>query len=383
MKRLTTLGIATFMLVLGATPAARASGVPRYLSVQGVLRDNLGDPVTSARNFTFRIYNVSSGGSALWTEVQALTPDEGRYSFLLGTNTALDLPFDQDYWLGIEIDSDGEMNPRYRIASSAYAFTAETLCGIPVLPTPMADFLLPLDGLAKFPVSVIDTGAGANQIVQLDGDGKLPGVDGSNLANVSAANSDTVDLIHASATRLPDHLLALGAGGTFPNDALNIGEGAEQIVKLDANAKLPPVDGSQLTNVAGIVPIGGVLPWLKSVAGTPALPANFVECNGQTLSDAASPYNGQAIPNLNGGNYFLRGAGASGGTGGSTQHHHQWLHDPGGAGGYMMLNSGASHHQTWLSDGTTLADMVTMDCYTNKASSLPPYYGVVWIMRVK
>ncbi len=47
------------------------------------------------------------------------------------------------------------------------------------------------------------------------------------------------------------------------------------------------------------VPVGTILAWHKSFTGTPALPVGYVECNGQVLSDTASPYNGQTIPNLN------------------------------------------------------------------------------------
>lgn len=76
----------------------------------------------------------------------------------------------------------------------------------------------------------------------------------------------------------------------------------------------------------GINPIGAVVAWLKSYTNTPTLAAQgrteYIECNGQTLSDAASVYNGQVIPDINGNlsevNRFLRGKTVSGGTGGST-----------------------------------------------------------------
>jgi hypothetical protein len=45
---------------------------------------------------------------------------------------------------------------------------------------------------------------------------------------------------------------------------------------------------------------------------TPALPADFLPCSGQMVSDAASPYNGQTLPNLNGEQRFLRGSTTSG-----------------------------------------------------------------------
>lgn len=44
------------------------------------------------------------------------------------------------------------------------------------------------------------------------------------------------------------------------------------------------------------VPIGGIIEWDDSVA---SLPVAFVECNGATVSDPLSPYNGVAVPNLN------------------------------------------------------------------------------------
>lgn len=63
---------------------------------------------------------------------------------------------------------------------------------------------------------------------------------------------------------------------------------------------------------AGLVPVGAIVAWHKAFANTPALPSQFVECNGQTLSDAGSVYNGQVIPDLNGGGRFLRGNATSG-----------------------------------------------------------------------
>jgi hypothetical protein len=60
------------------------------------------------------------------------------------------------------------------------------------------------------------------------------------------------------------------------------------------------------------MPIGAVIAWHKSLSGVPALTSKWVECNGQTLSDAGSPLNGQVIPNLNSTGYFLRGSTTSG-----------------------------------------------------------------------
>lgn len=108
-----------------------------------------------------------------------------------------------------------------------------------------------------------------------------------------------------------------------------------------------------------LCPIGAIFPWLKSFTNTPALPSTFIECNGQVINDAASVYNGQNAPNLNGNNYFLMGNATSGVTGGSSQHRHSV-----GAGGDAILNA-------------------TFNNYTDYQNHLPPYYSVVWVMRIK
>jgi hypothetical protein len=121
----------------------------------------------------------------------------------------------------------------------------------------------------------------------------------------------------------------------------------------------------------GIVPVGGVTPWLKDLTNTPALPDGFVECNGQVLSDEDSVYDGVTLPNLNGyggqPQRFLRGALTSGGTGGSDTHVHGLaVVDRAFYQGYL--------YYTVLKYGTDT---------TNSASNLPRYYETVMVMRIK
>ena len=69
--------------------------------------------------------------------------------------------------------------------------------------------------------------------------------------------------------------------------------------------------------IQSLVPIGAVIPWFKDTPGVPALAANFVECNGQVLADAASLLNGATMPDINTGMArFIRGSLNSGATGG-------------------------------------------------------------------
>ena len=130
--------------------------------------------------------------------------------------------------------------------------------------------------------------------------------------------------------------------------------------------------------VAGIsVPIGGLAAWLKNFPNTPALGAQFVECNGQVLNDVASPYHGTAIPNLNGvsggAQRFLRGASVSGGTGGADEHSHT-----------MQAIDTDHGNITSVSNSSGDVSVVVPGSYsTEPAPSLPSYYEVVWVMRIK
>lgn len=121
----------------------------------------------------------------------------------------------------------------------------------------------------------------------------------------------------------------------------------------------------------GLVPIGGVIHWLKSFTGVPSLPAGFVECNGQVLSDVASPLNGQTIPNLNasggGTQRFLRGSTTSGTTGGSETHTH------------TISVTTLSVDATVL-NSNAISSVVTPSGAT---STLPSYYETVIVIRTK
>jgi len=135
----------------------------------------------------------------------------------------------------------------------------------------------------------------------------------------------------------------------------------------------------------GMVPIGGIIAWMKSISGVPALPGEFVECNGGTVSDAASPINGQTIPTLNSGtNRMLRGNTTSGSTGGADTH---TLSIP-----EMPAHTHTSREPSDRTNSSTGGNTPYDGYDTNATSStggggahnnLPGYTEVVWIMRIK
>ena len=138
MKRLTLiicLVVAASFLVVVYLNAA----VPHLIRFQGKVTDTQGAPLNGSYNITFRVYDAASGGTLLWSETQSAIPvNNGVFTVLLGNVTSLDLPFDIQYWLSIEVNNDGEMAPRQQIASVGYAIRAETadsISNVAILPT--------------------------------------------------------------------------------------------------------------------------------------------------------------------------------------------------------------------------------------------------------
>jgi microcystin-dependent protein len=139
MYRLRLFSILTVLFILFSFPLFSYGGaIPQLLNYQGTLTDTSGNPVPDGQyGVVFGIYDVSTGGNALWTETwdnttMPITTINGNFSVLLGKHTPLPASFFADHpstYLGIKIGSDSEMIPRQQISSVAYAFTAGT--GVP------------------------------------------------------------------------------------------------------------------------------------------------------------------------------------------------------------------------------------------------------------
>jgi hypothetical protein len=106
-----------------STANVHAQGVK--LSIQGILKKANGNAVSDGTYaMTFKLYNVLEAGSALWTEVQPnVTISSGLYSAVLGSVTSLNLPFNEDYYLGITIANTPEMGPRQQITTAPYTLS--------------------------------------------------------------------------------------------------------------------------------------------------------------------------------------------------------------------------------------------------------------------
>ncbi len=133
--RTTTVFAAAAALAAVAFAAAPASAqAPNELNFQGKLTDASGNPITAATGITFRIFNVATGGTALWTEARtggnAVTPNaNGVYSVRLGSITAFPgtLTFGGTYFLELQVGADAPMTPRYQMTSAPYSLRSARL----------------------------------------------------------------------------------------------------------------------------------------------------------------------------------------------------------------------------------------------------------------
>lgn len=148
----------------------------------------------------------------------------------------------------------------------------------------------------------------------------------------------------------------------------------------------------------GIVPIGAILPWHKSLAGTPALPVGWVECNGQKLDDPQSPLHGQVIPNLNGPALFIRGGATSGVFQQDQMQSHKHLdaghlhgsHDTNGTHTPKDIDDTSNEYGFQIFANTDIGYAILGDPSQSTAGparhgseTRPVNISMVWIMRVK
>lgn len=155
-------------------------------------------------------------------------------------------------------------------------------------------------------------------------------------------------------------------------------------------------------NYQPVPPIGSIIAWHKDFSNTPSLPYGWVECNGQTLNDPASPYHNQVIPNLNGdpngadspglsekAGMFLRGGTSSGIGQNDAFQGHKHSVDPDGAlkyeyqySSYNIETGGNYGVVANIAVGNPISDGTNGTPRTANETR-PKNMSVVWIMRVK
>ena len=174
MKKLTLILAFLLLWTVVCGPSTAQADIPHLISYQGRLTDTSGNAVLNGSyNIKFSIYSSEAGGAPLWFNTRSVTVEDGIFDVLLGEAKTLDLPFDAQYYLGIQVGTEQEMTPRQKLASVGYAYMAEkaeqadnatsatestnadTVDGIHASTTPEAGKLIALDDSAKLPLSAL------------------------------------------------------------------------------------------------------------------------------------------------------------------------------------------------------------------------------------
>ncbi len=100
------------------------SAIPHQINYQGKITDETGVALNGYYNMDFSIYDAETGGTLQWTESHTSVPvSKGLFNVILGSSTPINLSFDTNYWLEIQVNGD-VLTPRIPLSSSAYAFRA-------------------------------------------------------------------------------------------------------------------------------------------------------------------------------------------------------------------------------------------------------------------
>jgi hypothetical protein len=120
-----------------AGPAAaplQQSSSTSTISYQGRLADSGGTPITAKQNMEFRLYDVPTGGTPLWTEMwtggNAVDVSDGLFNVMLGSiATGLEAAIEgyDELYLGITVGTDSEMDPRVQLGSVPFSMQALTV----------------------------------------------------------------------------------------------------------------------------------------------------------------------------------------------------------------------------------------------------------------
>lgn len=280
----------TLSLLLGASLAiAQGVAVPMLLSYQGRATDAagvlIGNTAAVNRTITFKIYNLSTGGSAVYAEAQTATISGGEFSVLIGngvglagspgpsapatTLTNLSKVINEttgNIYLGVTVDdgtsaADTEISPRQQLVSGAYSLRAKTA-----------------ESVVNGSITAAMIGAGQVQTNQIVANAinseKI--IDGAVATSDLAGTSVTSDKLAGNSVTS-----AKIADGTIAT--VDIASGAITSAKLDAGSiGLWIPTGTGVYRSSGNVGIG---------TSAPAFPLSFSDADGDKISLAGASGN--------------------------------------------------------------------------------------------
>ena len=197
MNRLTVLLVNFFLL----SSVLFSQGIPELLNYQGVLKDASGNIVPDGNyDLTFNIYDVESGGTAIWSEVNTVNVIDGIVSLKLGTFSSLPpTMFNKALWIGITVGTGSELTPRVFLSTVPYSFYTMNVLDGSITASKIAngEVVKSLNGL-KDNVNIV---AGSNVTITPSGNditisstGGGSGIGGSGTAGYSSLSNNPTTL---------------------------------------------------------------------------------------------------------------------------------------------------------------------------------------------
>ncbi len=436
------------VLVMILIPSQSNADVPMLINYRGYV--DVSDPViglpTGALtvDMAFSLFDTIqiAGVTPLWTETQTVQLLDGNFAVILGSVSplSLDLFASSQRYLSVSIGAVEVVSPQL-ILSVPYAMQAGNVYSDPAgkvgigTTNPATDLDVQGTLAVSSKLGVGTTSPSAD--LQVEGNAKVDG----NLTVMHSQNALKV----WSSYQIPAHIQGSNAciviiqGATGAERGLEFRDstnatrwkvGLDDIQPIQNDFSIRQVDdatpelivttsGNVGIGVAtpevklavdgaisgfGIVPIGSIIPWHKSIPGVPPLPDGWVECNGQVLEATGSPLHGQVIPDLNASGRFLRGATESGilqddmmqnHTHPDAGHYHSFNLSnngyPDGGGDRTPENYWMEWYRgnnIWKNTNTTYANLQGPSEWGGNSPRVgnetrPVNMSVVWIMRVK
>lgn len=121
MRKLFLIGL--LACAFAGNPNSADAKAPNLLSYQGSIKATSGVAINQNMNVTYRIYNQENGGTAVWSETNAVEIKNGFFNTYLGTKSELNINFSEELWLEVVLEN-GEVMPRTRLAANPYSFQA-------------------------------------------------------------------------------------------------------------------------------------------------------------------------------------------------------------------------------------------------------------------
>lgn len=152
---LTTRFLVASILLILLLACCTTAAVPPMISYQGKLMQPSGAPVPDgAYAIQFAIYDLPTGGTALWSEPNpSVQVKNGLFSVLIGSinNLPSNIFDNTERYFALKVGTDPEMTPRQKIATVAFSFrsnVAATVDDGAVTTSKVADGAITTDKLA-------------------------------------------------------------------------------------------------------------------------------------------------------------------------------------------------------------------------------------------